>query len=186
MMTIRPMKEQDLPQLFELYAHARKYMAKTGNPHQWPQYYPSREILLKDIDNGGYVILGERPHHQEETLDESISKNHNDRNNSEKPAIIGAFILEENANELAYDTIDGQWLNDEPYAVIHRCATLHNQKGIGQYFMDWCFKKCSNIRVDTHRDNLPMIKFLEKNGFTYCGIVHYEGIGERLAYQKLR
>ena len=170
------MEEKDLPQLFELYAHARKYMAETGNPHQWPHYYPSREILLKDMANGGYVIL-----------DESSRVNGEENlhcNNGNEPPIVGAFILEENAHELAYDAIDGQWLNEEPYAVIHRCATLHQQKGIGQFFMDWCFEKCSNIRVDTHKDNLPMIKFLEKNNFIYCGIVHYEGVGERLAYQK--
>ena len=160
-MSIRPMKEQDIPQLLELYTHARKYMVETGNPNQWTEDYPGCEILLKDIKNGGYVIL------------------------DESSVIIGAFILEENAHELAYDTIDGRWLNDEPYAVIHRCATLHNQKGIGQFFMDWCFEKCSNIRVDTHKDNLPMIKFLEKNHFTYCGIVHYEKVGARLAYHKI-
>ena len=160
-MEIRPMKEQDIPKLLELYAHARKYMAKTGNPNQWTEDYPSREILLKDVMNGGYVILDERS------------------------AITGAFILEENAHELAYDTIDGKWLNDEPYGVIHRCATLYNQRGIGQFFLDWCLKKCSNIRVDTHKDNLPMIKFLEKNNFTYCGVVHYEKVGARLAYQKI-
>ena len=177
MMRIRPMTEQDLPQLFELYAHARKYMAERGNPNQWPAYYPSREILLKDMENGGYVILDER--HDGGQDEEQSNYNHRD------PMIVGAFILEENAHELAYDTIHGKWLNDEPYGVIHRCATLHNQKGIGQFFMDWCFEKCSNIRVDTHKDNLPMIKFLEKNGFIYCGIVYYEGVGERLAYQKL-
>ena len=176
-MKIRPMKEQDLPQLFELYAHARKYMAETGNPHQWPEDYPSRERLLRDIENGGYVILDESPNDK----DEEQSSHHN-RGES---VIVGAFVLEENAHELAYDTIDGKWLNDEPYAVIHRCATLHNQKGIGQFFMDWCFEKCSNIRVDTHKDNLPMIKFLKKNDFIYCGIVHYEESGERLAYHKL-
>jgi RimJ/RimL family protein N-acetyltransferase len=164
-MKIRPMKEQDIPTLLKLYDHARRYMVENGNPNQWPEWYPSREILQDDIKNGGYVIL---------------DKNIDD----DKAVIIGAFILEENAYEEAYDIIEGQWLNEEPYAVIHRCATLHNQKGIGQFFMDWCFKKASNIRVDTHKDNIPMIKFLEKNDFTYCGIVHYENAGDRLAYQK--
>ena len=178
MLKIRPMKEQDLPQLFELYAHARKYMAKTGNPYQWPESYPSREILLKDMANGGYVILDESP-------DDNQYEEHSNSSNRGNPTIVGAFILEEDAHEPAYDTIDGKWLNDEPYAVIHRCATLYNQKGIGQFFMDWCFEKCSNIRVDTHKDNLPMIKFLKKNNFTYCGIVRYEGVWERLAYQRL-
>jgi RimJ/RimL family protein N-acetyltransferase len=159
------MKEQDIPSLLKLYEHARRYMVENGNPHQWPHWYPSREILMNDIKNGGYVILDENP-------------------DDEKAVIIGAFILEENACEEAYDTIEGQWLNEEPYAVIHRCATLHNQKGIGQFFMDWCFTKATNIRVDTHEDNIPMIKFLKKNNFTYCGIVLYKDIYPRLAYQK--
>jgi RimJ/RimL family protein N-acetyltransferase len=156
------MREADIPELLELYAHARKYMAEAGNPNQWPDDYPNPEILQNDIHNGGYVIMD----------DKSLS-------------IVGAFIFEENARELAYNGIKGNWLNDEPYAVIHRCATLHNQKGIGQFFMDWCFNKFPNIRVDTHRDNLPMIKFLEKNNFTYCGIIEYNQVGERLAYQIL-
>ena len=180
-MNIRPMKEQDIPQLLELYAHARKYMLEVGNPNQWADDYPSRKILLEDINNGGYVILDEKSN----DVHNGNQKENQIKNNKKKPTIIGAFILEENAHELAYDTIDGKWLNNDPYAVIHRCATLHNQKGIGQFFMDWCFEKCSNIRVDTHKDNLPMIKFLEKNHFTYCGIVHYEKVGARLAYQKL-
>jgi RimJ/RimL family protein N-acetyltransferase len=164
-MKIRPMKEQDIPTLHKLYDHARKYMTENGNPHQWPHWYPSREILLNDIKNGGYVITDESP-------------------DDDEAVIIGAFILEENAYEPAYDIIEGQWLNADPYAVLHRCATFHNQKGIGQFFMDWCFTKASNIRVDTHEDNVPMIKFLEKNDFTYCGIVYYDYVGARLAYQK--
>jgi RimJ/RimL family protein N-acetyltransferase len=158
---VRPMMEEDIPSLLELYAHARRYMAETGNPNQWADDYPSVELLRKDMNNGGYVIQDE-----------------------DTGCIVGAFILEENAHELAYNTIEGRWLNDKPYAVIHRCATLHNQKGIGQLFMDWCFEKFPNIRVDTHKDNAPMIKFLEKNNFTYCGIVYYERVGARLAYQK--
>ena len=168
-MRIRRTKEADIPRVLEIYDYAKKFMAENGNPNQWRGNYPSIDDVRRDIKNGGYVIAkeseGEKP--DKENLEEEI---------------LGVFVLEENAHELAYDTIEGSWLNDEPYAVIHRCATLHNHKGIGQFFMDWCIKKVNNIRVDTHEDNLPMLKFLEKNNFIYCGKVVYESVGERLAF----
>ena len=42
--------------------------------------------------------------------------------------------------------------------------------------------------MDTHRGNLAMRRFLEKNGFTECGIVYYitkAGDPVRVAYEKL-
>ena len=171
-MKIRRTKEADIPQVLEIYEHAKKYMAENGNPNQWNGDYPTVQDVIQDIKNGGYVIVKEPV---------KASEKESGKENPEEE-ILGVFVLEENAHELAYDTIEGCWLNDEPYAVIHRCATLHHQKGIGQFFMDWCLEKVNNIRVDTHKDNWPMLKFLEKNNFSYCGKVYYEVSGERLAF----
>lgn len=56
--------------------------------------------------------------------------------------------------DASYADIDGAWANDEPYASMHRVA----------------------LRADTHPDNLPMQKYLLKNGFTRRGdIVPMEG-----------
>jgi RimJ/RimL family protein N-acetyltransferase len=42
-----------------------------------------------------------------------------------------------------------------------------------------------SFKVDTHKDNIPMQKTLEKNGFAYCGrIVLLDG-NSRIAYEKL-
>lgn len=42
-----------------------------------------------------------------------------------------------------------------------------------------------SVRVDTHSDNIPMQKTLDKSGYTKCGIVYlYDGV-PRLAYEKL-
>ena len=32
---IRRAKEEELDEIMEIYAGARKFMAKNGNPHQW-------------------------------------------------------------------------------------------------------------------------------------------------------
>ena len=45
-------------------------------------------------------------------------------------------------------------------------------------------KVCGNLKIDTHRDNRIMQHLLDKNGFTYCGIIYLDDGTERLAYQK--
>ena len=42
----------------------------------------------------------------------------------------------------------------------------------------------ASIRVDTHRDNLPMQRMLQKNGFIYCGIIYLADGKERFAFEK--
>ena len=42
-----------------------------------------------------------------------------------------------------------------------------------------------SIRIDTHEDNKPMRRFLEKCGFKFCGIIYLEDGSKRLAYEKL-
>ena len=41
-----------------------------------------------------------------------------------------------------------------------------------------------SIRIDTHRDNIPMQKMLNKNGFIYCGIIYLLDGKERFAFEK--
>ena len=45
-MNIRPAQPGDLPALLEIFAHARAFMAQTGNPTQWPAAYPGAELYL--------------------------------------------------------------------------------------------------------------------------------------------
>ncbi|MBR1526072.1 MAG: hypothetical protein IJ640_05360 [Prevotella sp.] len=52
--------------------------------------------------------------------------------------------------------------------------------------MDYCFGITDNIRIDTHRDNRIMQHLMQKEGFTYCGIIYLDNGDERLAYQKMR
>ena len=166
-MEVRRTQEKDVDIIMDIYSRARKFMAKNGNLTQWPNSYPNIELVKSDVEKDGYVVI-------------------------ENEQVIGVFVLEENANEPAYNTIEGAWLNDKPYSAIHRCATGGTVKGVGQFLLDWCFNKCDNIRVDTHEDNIPMKNLLNKNGYKYCGKVYYtakdygEDYGERIAFQKCK
>lgn len=164
-MEVRRTREKDIDRVMNIYEIARKFMAENGNPTQWGNSFPELELIENDVKKDGYVII-------------------------EDNQVVGVFVLKENHHELAYDDIDGKWLNDKPYAVIHRCASDGIHKGVGKFLLDWCFNKCDNIRIDTHENNIPMQNLLAKNGYKYCGKIYYtakdygKDYGERLAYQR--
>lgn len=84
-----------------------------------------------------------------------------------------------------YAHIDGAWKADGPYGVLHRVAVAVPGRGAAGFCMDWCFARCPNLRMDTHRDNAPMQRALAKNGFVYCGVIRLRSDGsQRLAYQR--
>lgn len=161
-MTIRKAEQKDLNIILKIFEHARNYMKENNNPNQWGDNHPSVEIIEEDIKNSiGYVCLDEE-------------------NN-----IVGYFCfyvgIEEDYNEI----YEGSWLNDKEYAVIHRIATMSNKKGVGSFCMQYCFDKYKNIKIDTSKDNIPMQKLLEREGYTKCGIIHLRRNGEeRIAFQK--
>jgi len=159
-MTIRKTTPADLDAVMEIYAYARAYMQESGNPNQWHDNHPPRTLIENDIKTGlSYVC-------------EDESK------------IVAVFYFNVE-NEPTYNEIDGHWLSDEPYGVVHRIARGPGAKGAGAACLEWCVARHANIRIDTHRDNAAMLKLLEKLGYMYCGIIWLENGDERLAYQKL-
>lgn len=160
-MTIRKAVKDDLPYIFEIYARARKFMAENGNPNQWGDIKPGKELVESDIEKGiSYVC-------------EKDGK------------ILGVFAFicgEDPTYKIIYD---GEWLNDKPYAVIHRIASSGKVKGTGEFCLKWVLSQYPNIRIDTHRDNTVMRYLMDKLGFAYCGIIHLEDGDERLAFQKI-
>jgi RimJ/RimL family protein N-acetyltransferase len=50
--------------------------------------------------------------------------------------------------------------------------------------LQYCEQRISNIRVDTHKDNLIMQHLLAKSGYEKCGIIFVEDGSPRIAYQK--
>ncbi len=159
-MHIRPSTPADLPRLMAIYNKARDFMAANGNPGQWINGYPQQTQIAQDIAQGhSYVCEADGQIH-------------------------GVFYFAIEADP-SYASIEGQWLNDLPYGVIHRIAVDSPQRGLSLMCLDWCFQQIPNLRVDTHRDNGPMQKVLHKNGFMACGVIRLASSGdERLAFQK--
>lgn len=160
-MRIRKAVKADLPAIFEIYAHARKFMAENGNPNQWGNIKPRQELVESDIEKGiSYVC-------------------------EQGGEILGVFAFIPGEDPTYKIIYEGEWLSDEPYAVIHRIASSGKVKGTGEFCIKWALSQYGNVRIDTHEQNTVMRHLLSKLGFTCCGIIHLEDGDERLAFQKI-
>ena len=164
-MKIRHSTEDDLEQIMKIYEYARGFMAEHGNPDQWgPTNWPPEELIHSDIAAGNsYVCVCE-------------------------DKIVGTFFFDQGKDiEPTYRVIeDGAWLDDSPYGVIHRLAGNGSVNGVGSFCIEWAFRQCGHLRVDTHGDNRVMQNLLKKNGFVHCGTIY---VGQdsypRLAFEKI-
>lgn len=156
---IRFAEYKDLDTIMNLYAAARKYMADNGNATQWPETYPGRELLQKDI--------------REKQLFVDVEQNE----------IHGVFAFILGRDETYLHIEDGSWKNEDPYGTIHRVAGDGTVKGVFSRCLDFCRKKSSNLRIDTHENNHTMRHLIEKNGFERCGIIFVQDETPRIAYQ---
>jgi len=85
-----------------------------------------------------------------------------------------------------YVVIEGAWLDDAPYAAVHRVASRGEVKGLTDQILDWALEQHGNIRIDTHDDNIPMQRALARCGFTPCGRIWIEDGTPRIAYHKIK
>ena len=92
--------------------------------------------------------------------------------------------------EPAYGSIEGEWLCQPPYVVVHRLAVAQEMRrcGLATRFMREVETFARNaglhsFRVDTNFDNRYMRSLLSALGFTYCGEIFYAH-GSRRAYEK--
>ncbi len=166
-MVFRKTTEQDLDQVMKIIKQAQEYF-RNNHIDQWVNNYPSIETIKNDIANGySYVLL--------------------------KDGNIVATAAISFDEEVTYRSIyDGDWLSNSDYVVIHRIAVDNNYKGSGisaeimKYVEQMCLKKAVNsIKIDTHEQNMSMQKFLEKNGFSYCGVIYLLDRSRRVAYEKI-
>ncbi|WP_326983407.1 GNAT family N-acetyltransferase [Chryseobacterium sp. MYb264] len=133
---------------------------------QWQQGYPNLGTVESDIEKGfGFVM----------TVDGEI-------------AVYVALILND---EPAYSSIEGAWLSDGEFVVVHRVAV--DEKFAGQGMVKKLFDHIEDftrshdiqsVKVDTNFDNVAMLKILEAKGYSYCGEVFLAG-GMRKAYEKI-
>ena len=158
---IRTALPSDWEEIQEIYAIARAFMIRAGNPLQWADYYPPEALTREDIRRGNLYLCLRDDH------------------------IQGVFAMVPGEDPF-YRVIDGEWLNEEPYCAVHRVASRGEIPGIAKEMLDWAVEQSGNVRIDTHDDNLPMQRVLAKNGFTLCGRFVFEDGMSRLAYHKVR
>ncbi|MDR3061978.1 MAG: GNAT family N-acetyltransferase [Dysgonamonadaceae bacterium] len=155
----------DSGRIWQIILQAKEQMRLRGS-RQWQDGYPDLDNIMHDIESGcGYVLYSDHD-----------------------VIAYGAIIFD---GEPAYNSIDGAWLTDLPYVVVHRLAVAEEVKrqGIAALFMrkveELSFHNgIYSFRVDTNFDNSYMQKILLKMNFTYCGEIMYES-GKRMAYEKI-
>ncbi len=159
-MDIRKTRLEEVDQVIEILNESKKIMREDGNFSQWNGNYPTKEMILSDIEQGNSYVLEENG----------------------KLCGTFAFII---GNDPTYDYIEnGSWLNEEEYGTIHRIGSNRLYKGVFQTALSFCEKRMNNIRIDTHKDNHIMQMLMEKYGFISCGIIYIADGSPRLAYQK--
>lgn len=164
-MNLRQAKQAERSIIWEIILYAIEQRRLDGS-RQWQDGYPNKTTIQEDLDNDhAYVVT-----------------------DNEDVLAYAAIIFDK---EPAYENIEGKWLTDGDYAAIHRVASSELAKGKGvatklfQLIEALCINKnVYSIKVDTNFDNMPMLRILEKLGYTYCGEVYFKG-GARKAFEKV-
>lgn len=160
MYSIRNAELTDLPRLEEIYAYARSFMARTGNPNQWGTKNPPTAQLVEDIRRKELYLL------------------------EDDAGIHGVFYFAM-GEDPTYQTIyEGSWLSRELYGTIHRVAS-DGSGGVFASALSFCKSRTDHIRIDTHHDNQVMQRLVEKHGFSRRGIIYISDGSPRIAYEYL-
>lgn len=165
-MEIRKLKQEEINDVLEIIEEAKVYFRSINSP-QWQNGYPNQSSIEQDYELGNaYVVADEN-----------------------KVVAYAAIIMGHDSN---YDKIDGKWISEGPYGVMHRVCVKNEYKGQGLAHL--LFTKMEEMikergwksaRIDTHELNANMIHCIGKEQFTKCGIVWMSDGSERLAFEKL-
>lgn len=158
--TVRKAEQTDLPRILEIYASARHFMARTGNPNQWGTTHPPRQQLEQDIRQGDLLVV------------------------EDDQGIHGVFFFSLGEDPTYGQIDDGQWHAQRPYGTIHRIAS-DGSGGILGTAVAYGKARSDYLRIDTHEDNHVMQHALGKQGFRRCGIIHIADGSPRIAYDLL-
>ncbi|EAY15594.1 acetyltransferase, GNAT family protein [Trichomonas vaginalis G3] len=164
-MEFRLANESDKDKIWEILQQAIAQRKADGS-NQWQDGYPNTETVANDIKNKyGYVLT--------------------------ENGIVIAYAAAIFDVEPAYNDLEGKWLTNGDYLVIHRIATHKSVKGrgLGTKILEMLediavSKKIYSIKVDTNFDNKAMLHILDKLKYVYCGEVKYDG-SPRLAFEKV-
>ena len=165
MYTLEPAKMNELDLCIAILREGRDFQQEQGFT-QWTDDYPNPALIENDIkEQQGYLfkIDGEAAGYMYLSFD----------------------------GDPTYPSIEGKWLSDLPYIVIHRIAFARRFAGRGLSSAAFgAVEKLSesrgihSVRIDTDKKNQRMQHVLTKNGFTFCGYVLFDG-DKKWAYEKL-
>ena len=155
----------EITPIWEILQQAILRRKKDGSK-QWQDGYPNKDVVQKDIEKGeGFVLVKEQ-------------------------RIIGYSAVLVN-DEPAYEKIEGNWLTNDDFVVVHRVAISEKYlgKGYGKMILkrieDFAVSKnVYSIKADTNFDNIAMMKIFESSGYIYCGEVYFRE-SSRKAYEKV-
>ena len=167
MFEIKQTKIENLPIVLRIVNMSKEEFALAGID-QWQKGYPKRSDFLQDIMvNESYTIFDD-------------------------DCIMGTFMLSKDPEPTYNNVINGAWLHDGDYAVIHRFTIdpTHRRQGLASK----TFKEIElilgkddsikSIRIDSHKNNLGMQSLLKKMGYEYIGLIYLKDGDERYAYEK--
>ena len=165
---LRKAKSTELDEIMLIIEDGREFLRQQGI-NQWQHGSPSKETIEQGIkEQTSYVY----------EIDRNI--------------VATAMLTNYDRDYENYPTL---WSKCDNYLVIHRVATLKNirNQGIGRQFLSAIveFVKKENIdyiRIDTHKDNKIMRKFLSDFGFVELGEIkltmkNNSDDKERIAYE---
>ena len=167
-MEIRKATSADIAALTALFDEARATIACLGID-QWQNGYPTREILLADIEKGELFRI---------EVDGRTA---------------GGFALLLHRDP-TYDVIRGAWRTGDAgaYAAVHRVAVDPEFRGRDLPARLYGFAEnmarergLSSLRIDTHEGNVVMRRSLEKCGFRHVGEISLPDGSPRVAYEKV-
>ena len=161
----RKATSQEIPQIWEILQKAIQRRKEDGS-NQWQDGYPNPEVIKADIEKEAGFAL------------------------TEGENLVGYCAVLIN-DEPAYAGIEGNWLTNEDFVVVHRIAITQDYLGKGlakemmKFVEEFAIKNSIySVKADTNFDNLAMMKSFEKAGYIYCGEVFFRGSARR-AYEKV-
>lgn len=162
---LRKAEHNDVDQIWAILQKAIERRAADGSS-QWQDGYPNKLTVESDIARGiGYCLI--------------------DQNR-----VVGYCAVIEN-DEPAYEAIQGKWLSEGDFIVVHRVAIAEGYTGKG--YAKTIFRLLEehaksrgiySIKVDTNFDNMAMLAIVGKLAYSYCGEVFFRG-SSRKAFEKL-
>ena len=182
LMNFRKSTFDDIDIILEIIEKAKAELKKMGLD-QWQKGYPNREVIESDVKKGISYVL------------EEIAENNKKPGEKVFGKIVGTIVLSPEKEE-PYSKIEGKWITDDDYMVVHRLAVDSGvkNKGLATKILEFsegvCIEnKILSLKADTHENNEPMKRLLAKNGFSFCGLIYLDrepDLGaKRTAYEKI-